>query len=424
MPTPQRSHEQAQVEGARVDEQSFEDVGVPAQMRPPHAPGLVAMGVGSFEAVAALALQGSAPCASDASAIGVHRVSRRGLARPAPSAAMGFGNVRAQVQRRQIHQDLVAVVPLVGDDFLGHAGVLVCRRGHSFEVLGGRRHRVRDGRGIPLVGALDRHPDDGAGLQVDRMLGLVREVRAAVLHLRDARVGVVRMPPVGVAALLRAGPIQPRQIRPRRRCDARCRREPREKLLIGLARVASHDAPQGGVRRQGRGINADRLAPDQVGGCQHLQDPGEDRAGRLHIDQPAGSRNRRVLGRRFVETQAEEAAQGERIRRPPCYATFRVDAFEVPAQQQPEVRAWRQTRPAHGLRIERGALGFDEFVERVRVEHLIQPQVERVPAGSGQFIGSNPQSRRPCAILASTHRHAGSVVRQIDRVDSLLATGC
>ena len=79
------------------------------------------------------------------------------------------------------------------------------------------------------------------------------------------------------------------------------------------------------------------LPPDQVGGCQHLQDPGEDRAGRLHIDQPAGSRNRRVLGRRFVETQAEEAAQGERIRRPPCYATFRVDAFEVPAQQQPEV---------------------------------------------------------------------------------------
>ena len=106
MPTPQRSHEQAQVEGARVDEQSFEDVGVPAQMRPPHAPGLVAMGVGSFEAVAALALQGSAPCAADASAIGVHLVSRRGLARPAPSAAMGFGNVRAQVQRRQIHQDL------------------------------------------------------------------------------------------------------------------------------------------------------------------------------------------------------------------------------------------------------------------------------------------------------------------------------
>ena len=57
--------------------------------------------------------------------------------------------VAVRVQRRQIHQDLVAVIPLVGDDFLDHAGVLVCRRGHRFEVLGGRRHRVRDGRGIP-----------------------------------------------------------------------------------------------------------------------------------------------------------------------------------------------------------------------------------------------------------------------------------
>ena len=47
-PADQRSHEQAHVEGARVDEQSFEDVGVPAQMRPPHASGLVEMGVGSF----------------------------------------------------------------------------------------------------------------------------------------------------------------------------------------------------------------------------------------------------------------------------------------------------------------------------------------------------------------------------------------
>ena len=90
---------------------------------------------------------------------------------------MGFGNVRARVQRRQIHQDLVAGVSLVCDDFLDHAGVLVCCRGHSFEVLGGRRHRVRDGRGTPLVGALDRHPDDDAGLQVDRVLDLVREVR-------------------------------------------------------------------------------------------------------------------------------------------------------------------------------------------------------------------------------------------------------
>ena len=76
----------------------------------------------------------------------------------------------------------------------------------------------------------------GAGLRVDRVLSFVRKVRAAVLHLRDARVGVVRMLPVRVAALLRARPIQPRQIRPRRRLDARGLRQPRQK---GRASVLS-----------------------------------------------------------------------------------------------------------------------------------------------------------------------------------------
>ena len=69
--------------------------------------------------------------------------------------------------------------------------------------------------------------------------------------------------------------------------------------------------------------------------------------------------------------------------------------------------------------VERRALRFDELVEPVRVEHLIQPLIERMPAGPRQFVRRDPQSRRPCAILASTHRHAGSVVRRIDRVDPL-----
>ena len=40
-----------------------------------------------------------------------------------------------------------------------------------------------------------------------------------VLHLGDARVGVVRMPPVRIAPLLRARPIQAGQVRARRRLD-------------------------------------------------------------------------------------------------------------------------------------------------------------------------------------------------------------
>ena len=45
----QCSHEQAHVERPRVDEQSLEDVGMPSQVRPSHAAGVVQMRVRPFE---------------------------------------------------------------------------------------------------------------------------------------------------------------------------------------------------------------------------------------------------------------------------------------------------------------------------------------------------------------------------------------
>lgn len=89
-----------------------------------------------------------------------------------------------------------------------------------------------------------------------------------------------------------------------------------------------------------------------------------------------------MLGRRLVQTQAEEAAEGERVRRPPGNAAFGVDAFEVSDQQQPKICTRCQTWSTDLVRVERGALRFDELVERVRVEHLIQPLIERVSAGA------------------------------------------
>ena len=83
------------------------------------------------------------------------------------------------------------------------------------------------------------------------------------------------------------------------------------------------------------------------------------------------ARDRRVLRRRFVEPQAEEAAQGEEIGRPPGDAALRIDAFEVPDQQEAEVRARCQTRPTNPVRVERDALALDELVGDVRVKHLI-----------------------------------------------------
>jgi len=87
-----------------------------------------------------------------------------------------------------------------------------------------------------------------------------------------------------------------------------------------------------------------------------------------------------VLRRRLLEAQPQEPAQGQRVRRAPGDAAFRVEALEVADQQQAEVRARRQARAAHAVRIERGALGFHEVVEAVRVEHLVQPLVERMAA--------------------------------------------
>lgn len=53
----QAANEQAEIEAADVHQEALPDVGVSPQMYPAHAPGLVEMGVGSFEPLAALAQQ-------------------------------------------------------------------------------------------------------------------------------------------------------------------------------------------------------------------------------------------------------------------------------------------------------------------------------------------------------------------------------
>ena len=81
------------------------------------------------------------------------------------------------------------------------AGVLRCRRKADVrEVLRRRfqslieRVRVR----IPLVGGVDRRGDDHAGIQIDRVLGLVGQSRRTILHAGDLRVGIDRALPIRV----------------------------------------------------------------------------------------------------------------------------------------------------------------------------------------------------------------------------------
>ena len=65
-------------------------------------------------------------------------------------------------------------------------------------------------------------------------------------------------------------------------------------------------------------------------------------------------------------------------------AVNRVQALEVAEQQHPEVAARRQTRPAHPVGVERGALALDEGIETRLVEDAIQSFVERVTSASRQ----------------------------------------
>src|SRR5438309_808585 len=67
------------------------------------------------------------------------------------------------------------------------------------------------------VGRLQRDRHHRSAAEVHRLLHLVRQVRAPIFHLGDARVGIVRVLPLLIRPLARTLPVQPRQLLPRRR---------------------------------------------------------------------------------------------------------------------------------------------------------------------------------------------------------------
>ena len=67
-------HEQAEIEGARVDQEPFENVAMPAQMCAAHAAGVVDMGERPFQVLATSAQQPLATPGAQPPAIGVDRL--------------------------------------------------------------------------------------------------------------------------------------------------------------------------------------------------------------------------------------------------------------------------------------------------------------------------------------------------------------
>ena len=120
----QAANDQAEIEAADVHQEALPDVRVPPEMYPAHAPGLVEMGVGSFEAFAALAQQPSSTGPPDSPPVGIHGVTGGELAAPASPAAIRLRDVTAQPQVGQRDHRLVAVIALYpserlhGDDLV------------------------------------------------------------------------------------------------------------------------------------------------------------------------------------------------------------------------------------------------------------------------------------------------------------------
>jgi hypothetical protein len=207
--------------------------------------------------------------------------------------------------------------------------------------------------------------------------------------------------------------IRARSARVGGRLDARGLRQLRQEVLIARARVAPHEAAQRRVGFQRRRIDADRRAVDQARIGQSLQHPGEDGFVRLQIDQAPCPGNRRMVGRRRGQHQAEKLAQRKRIRCPPGDRALSVQPFEVADQQQTKVAAGWQTGPPF-VRIQSPAQPLDEPVEVVRVEDLIQPLVERMRGTARQvWVATHIEACFACRFRlpspSATVSYAGSI---------------
>ena len=421
----QMTHDEPEIEATRMNQEALQDVGVAAQMGAPHPARVVEMRKRAFDPFAALAHQAAAASSPHPATIAIHRRPGLGILRPITSPPVRLGHVGPDTHGVQVDQGLIAVIPLIIDDLFQRLPIVNVGL-RVFDLLGRGDGGLDDRRGVADIGTLQCHRDNRAGLHVDGMLGFVRQMRAAIFHLRDLRIGIVGVRPVCVRGLLLPLPIQSRQTLARGRLDPRGLRETRQKRLVALAGVPADDAAHRRVRLERRGVNRDGLALQTAGLDESLLHPRKDGPVRLQIDQAPRARNRRMIGRRLVHGQPQKAADRQRVRRAPRNPAFRVDAFEVADQQQAEVAPGCQARSAHHGRVEPVTQAFDEPIEVVPVEQRRQPRVERMARRGGQVRRRDPQRR--LIRLARSHSHA----RQCSTTDRLcrslitptFTTGC
>ena len=388
-----------------MKEHAFEDVLLTAKMGAPHASGSIEVSEGTFRSFSSSTMQAQSTLATITSTVGVHRVAAAQVATPLTAATIRFGNVPTQSGRFELLKNRRAVVALIRDDFLqtsrmASTGLLLNTRDLGLGLGEGLPQRG----GVTLIRTLDGDGHDRTRGHIHRLLRLVGQMRAAILHLRDSGVWIRRTLPLLVRALLLPQPIQSCQGLPRWCPNPRRLRQAFQKLLIRLPGVPAHDAAHRGIRFQGRRVDRNRLPLEKSRLPQSFLDPAEHLTVRLNIDQSPRPRDRRMIRRLLLQTQTQEAPHRQRVCRSPGHPPLGVQSLEVAHHQKAEVAARLQTRTTQRCGVELAAPRLHESVEPLSVEGSIQARVERVARTSWQFPRRDPQSL--LALFAFAHCHA------------------
>src|SRR5881628_3343634 len=109
-------HQEAEIEGAGVDDEPLEDVLMAAQVGAAETAGVIEMRKRPLDVLAAPPHQPLPASAAHPTPIAIDGPLRLGCLRPAPPPAIGFGEVGADADGLEREQRLVAVVSLVADE--------------------------------------------------------------------------------------------------------------------------------------------------------------------------------------------------------------------------------------------------------------------------------------------------------------------
>jgi hypothetical protein len=148
---------------------------------------------------------------------------------------------------------------------------------------------------------------DDAGVQINRMLRLVGEMRSAILQFRDTsfRIGLGHPFAVG-QRLAFAGPVEADQIGRARGLEAALLGQAAQHLLVIFTGVTADQAAQRGVGFLGRSIHPEPPSGNQLVLIGNLQDETEDGVVDLQGQPLPGHAEGRMVRHRLAFHQAQK----------------------------------------------------------------------------------------------------------------------